>query len=307
MKKLLQSFVLLLAVSALPIAANAQGSPDVNGDGEVSVADINAIIDAILDGTVSPDADVNGDGEVTLADVNSVINTIVGGSDPTPPPGPGGFGGVNEETIALLRGCGMNLYSGDEPPVVEGVYAIEPVSFLANYGWDEFEDDDEVMTKIIINFQDQTEDAVLFGVGAYYRDKESGYEYFDTDDELAQVSLSGYGNKFTAAFCFMLDEPSGFFDFIMGTAMVISGEMTESGIRNIQFAYIVYVKDDNDNLVTVFVVYGDGDGMSYPTEWPEFSDYNLSPATGSAYLKSLMPSKMSKLVKSRMAKMNSHE
>ncbi len=304
MKKLLQSFVLLFAVLAIPMAAYAQGSPDVNGDGEVSVADINAIIDAILDGNVSSDADVNGDGEVTLADVNSVINTIVGGSDPTPPPGPGGFGGIKEETLALLRDCGMNLYSGDEPPIIEGVYAIDPVSFLANYGWDEYEDDDEIMTRIIIDFQDQTDGTALFAVGAYYRDVDSGYEYFDTDDEQAQVSITGYGNKFTAAFCYMLDEPSGFFDFIYGTGMLISGEKTEAGIRNIQFAYIIYVKDDNDNIVSIFVIYGDGDGMSYPAEWPEWSGDDWSPAAGSAILKSLMSPKMSKLFKSRMAKMN---
>lgn len=304
MKKLLQSFVLLFAVLAIPMAANAQVGSDVNGDGEVSIADINAIIDSILDGIVSPNADVNGDGEVTLADVNSVINTIVGGSDPTPPPGPGGFGGIKEETIALLRDFGMNFYSGDEPPIIEGVYAIDPVSFLANYGWDEYEDDDEIMTNIIINFQDQAGGTALFGVGATYMDKESGYEYFDTDDELAQVSISGYGNKFTAAFCFMLDEPSGFFDFIYGTAMVISGEMTGTGIRNIQFAYVIYLKDDNENIVSIFVIYGDGDGMSYPTEWPDVDDW--APAVDSETVKSLISSKIPKMVWPQILKMNRH-
>jgi hypothetical protein len=302
MKKLLQSFVLLLAVLAIPIAAHAQVSSDVNGDGEVSIADINTVLDAILSETVSLDADVNGDGEVSLADVNVVINTIVGGSDPTPPPGPGDFGGVNAATLALLRACGMNFYSGDEPPVVEGVYAIDPVSYLANYGWDEFEDSDEEMTKIIMNFEEQEGDHVLFGVGAYYRDLDSGYQYFDTDEEQTQVSISGSGNKFTAAYCYMFENPSGFFDFIMGTAMVVSGEMTETGIRNTQFAYIVYVKDADGSIVPVFVIYGDGDGMSYPTEWPDDDDW--APAVDSATVKSLMASKMPKMVWSHILKMN---
>ena len=50
---------------------------DVNGDGEVTIADINIIIDAILSGTFNNGCDVNGDGEVTIADVNMIINIIL--------------------------------------------------------------------------------------------------------------------------------------------------------------------------------------------------------------------------------------
>ena len=58
---------------------------DVNGDQEVTVADVNAVINIILGGngnTVA--ADVNGDQEVTIADVNMIINIILGGSAPHP-------------------------------------------------------------------------------------------------------------------------------------------------------------------------------------------------------------------------------
>jgi len=63
----------------------SQGTPsqhltgDVNGDGEVTIADVNAVIDLILGGQYDPDADVNGDGEVTIADVNAVIDIILKG------------------------------------------------------------------------------------------------------------------------------------------------------------------------------------------------------------------------------------
>ena len=51
---------------------------DVNCDNEVNIADVNAVIDAILDdGTYSAAADVNHDGEITIADVNSVIDLIL--------------------------------------------------------------------------------------------------------------------------------------------------------------------------------------------------------------------------------------
>ena len=52
---------------------------DVNGDGEVNIADVNAIIDMILTGTVDPAGDVNGDSEVNIADVNAVIDIILNG------------------------------------------------------------------------------------------------------------------------------------------------------------------------------------------------------------------------------------
>ena len=54
---------------------------DVNGDGEVNIADVNAVIDIILGGQADADtryrADVNGDGEVNIADINAVIDIIL--------------------------------------------------------------------------------------------------------------------------------------------------------------------------------------------------------------------------------------
>ena len=55
---------------------------DVNGDGKVDVADVNIIIDMILQLTPTTSynnrGDVNGDGKVDVADVNIVIDTILG-------------------------------------------------------------------------------------------------------------------------------------------------------------------------------------------------------------------------------------
>ena len=52
---------------------------DVNGDGEINIADVNAVINVILgDGSSNPSADVNDDGEVNIADVNVIITIILG-------------------------------------------------------------------------------------------------------------------------------------------------------------------------------------------------------------------------------------
>ena len=55
---------------------------DVNGDGEVNIADVNALIDIILGGGADAEtmarADVNEDLEVNIADINALIDIILG-------------------------------------------------------------------------------------------------------------------------------------------------------------------------------------------------------------------------------------
>lgn len=52
---------------------------DINGDGVVDIADVNAVIDMVLGlKDNAPEADVNGDGTVDVADMNAVINIILG-------------------------------------------------------------------------------------------------------------------------------------------------------------------------------------------------------------------------------------
>lgn len=59
------------------IAAEPTVTGDVNGDGVVDIADINAIINAILTSEKPNTCDVNGDGVIDIADVNTVINIIL--------------------------------------------------------------------------------------------------------------------------------------------------------------------------------------------------------------------------------------
>ena len=54
---------------------------DVNGDGEVSITDINTSIEIILgsitDRAMVERADINGDGEVSITDINALLNIIL--------------------------------------------------------------------------------------------------------------------------------------------------------------------------------------------------------------------------------------
>ena len=53
---------------------------DVNADGEVTIADFVAVLNAMAGSEVPGDADVNGDGEVTIADGVAVLNIMAGGN-----------------------------------------------------------------------------------------------------------------------------------------------------------------------------------------------------------------------------------
>ena len=57
---------------------------DVNGDGEVNIADINALVSIILGHVYDDDfmrrADVNEDGEINISDINAVLAIIMGAS-----------------------------------------------------------------------------------------------------------------------------------------------------------------------------------------------------------------------------------
>ena len=53
-------------------------SGDVNGDGTVDIADVNAVINVMLGKTTTNPCDVTGDGTVDISDVNAVINIMLG-------------------------------------------------------------------------------------------------------------------------------------------------------------------------------------------------------------------------------------
>ena len=50
---------------------------DVNGDGEVSVADVTALVDLIINQQANERSDVNGDGETSIADVTTLVGLLM--------------------------------------------------------------------------------------------------------------------------------------------------------------------------------------------------------------------------------------
>jgi hypothetical protein len=57
------------------------GNGDVNGDGLLSISDVTAFIDMLLNGqtgTANPiNADVNGDGSLSIGDITKLIDNLL--------------------------------------------------------------------------------------------------------------------------------------------------------------------------------------------------------------------------------------
>lgn len=286
MKKSLQSIVLLLAALVVPVAANAQGYGDVNGDGEVTVADINVVIDVILGRAPSSSVvDVNGDGEVTIADINAVIDVIVG--NPTPPPGPGGDIDIPEEILAKLKDSGMNIYYGDNPPMVNGTFVMEPIDsvLIGPFNiWLPYGDEEEgymvefdVIKKLIISFQNQ-EDGLISLLCVPFYDTED----YDPDEitVFEDMAIIGNGNKFTISMYFTMD-------FLFPgeeIGLVFSGEISGQNIKNLQMASVDIIPDVNGRQ-TFIAILSDHDGISYRTNWePDDDDFAPNTETPTSFI-----------------------
>jgi len=95
---------------------------DVNGDGEINIADINAVTDIILTDASEPSGDVNGDGEINIADINAIIAIILGGSAPNP---------TEIETITV-NGVSFNMVKVEGGTFMMGA-TDEQISEVAHY------------------------------------------------------------------------------------------------------------------------------------------------------------------------------
>ena len=274
MKKFLFFFVILLAVLIVPMAASAQTIyADVNGDGEVNISDVSTIIYIILGGNMTQSADVNTDGEVNISDINEVINTILGYDIPTPP-GPGGYSGdIPEDILAELSASGMNIYYGDEPPIVDGAFIMEPVEHIAASGpwntWITIEKDgiysyilyNDHYPKISILFQNQIDNRISAMIMYHTNDGDSFVW------ESPDMYIMGNDNKFTISM--YIPQSIVLSEEYLG--MVISGELVGENINNMQLALIfdhlpVPIQDVIEYKRCIDIDC-DGDRVSYNTGW----------------------------------------
>ena len=111
MKKLLLA---LLAVVACNVAANANVYGDVDCDGVVTVSDVTALYNYILnnDQTYVATVDVDGDGAITSADITEIYNILLGIISPEEPPAPVTEYTVNGVTFKMVEVEGGTFMMG---------------------------------------------------------------------------------------------------------------------------------------------------------------------------------------------------
>ena len=144
MKRLLKTFVLLLGAMLVPTTVYAQGIyGDVNGDCEVNIADVNAVVDVILGDGINPAADVNTDDEINIADVNVIINIILGGEE-GPVPEYVDLG-LPSGTLWATRNIGANSSEESGDYFAWGETEPKEEYYMSNYKWYDY--DNELYTK----------------------------------------------------------------------------------------------------------------------------------------------------------------
>ena len=72
------------AVKSVSLTGESTDPPstpgDIDGDGQVNIADVTALIDLLLSGNVGNNAaDVDGDGQVSISDVTALIDILLSG------------------------------------------------------------------------------------------------------------------------------------------------------------------------------------------------------------------------------------
>lgn len=133
----LKRIFIALVLTATAVGTNAAITGDVNGDGEVGIADVNTLIDMILTDSALPVGDVNGDGEVGIADINLVIDIILGGGQPAPYDGPVVGGDISmltkyeaHQLLAKRYGINNAHYYDKDGAVIDDV-----ITWTKQQGW----------------------------------------------------------------------------------------------------------------------------------------------------------------------------
>lgn len=155
----------------------------------------------------------------------------------------------------------MPIYTGVNPPNVEGVYFMDPCEtvYCEDAGNGGYETGQVISSAYIQfmnqNFTDNTLD---------YKDMEPGFSVKTGKGAF----ISGSGNHFTAFF----NTTGTSHDIPIKTALLVSGTKTSSGISDLYYAFVMVEKgSDPDNELMeegVFRVFKDQDGLAVNSTWP---------------------------------------
>lgn len=155
-----------------------------------------------------------------------------------------------------LKAKGLVVNEGNQPPNIEGIYLASPYRLLSPFGPDDSWQKGRVVADYKYRFYDQRGDDVKLdyksGAGS---DQASGVASF----------LAGSGDTFS-----LFGEQTGGSNGISYKEVsVVSGEITPTGIKNFQYAFVLTEKgpDPSDKLIAVGKsrIFEDGDALAAKT------------------------------------------
>ncbi len=129
MKKICFFLVALL----FTLSAGAQtNNCDVNGDGEINVVDVTAVVKVILNGGNSQiyDCDINGDNDVNVVDVTAVVKAILNGGNNSVTPTTGKA--IDLGLSVKWASCNVGA---TKPEEYGGYYAWGETEEKSDYSW----------------------------------------------------------------------------------------------------------------------------------------------------------------------------
>ena len=160
---------------------------------------------------------------------------------------------ISRDLQDSLTDHGFRIHEGLYPPTVTGRYLMSPMAL--DYASD-FAPVSYV--NLVMTFRDQTRRGLL----KYQEQQNTDVENIPVDGQSIQANVIGSGNDFTV-YCYqnVSEDINGAQIWRVKTATLVSGTMTDSGIANCQYAYIILEKEINDS--------------SYASSIPADSTYRL--------------------------------
>ena len=159
---------------------------------------------------------------------------------------------VSPERLKDLEDLGITINKGTTPPNIEGSYRVSPFKKInAN-----FDDPYNEVLDYTYTFSEQDNTALTVMVGEY--NNEDG-TVGTGSGELQGAAISGHGNLFSIFAKIHTDYPNGAKSDMIS---VISGELTDEGIKNFQYALIM---DDNYGNANDYLI-GNGQGRLWATD-----------------------------------------
>ncbi len=147
----------------------------------------------------------------------------------------------------------MPIYAGNTPPAIEGTFCMDNYTLV--FASDNFSSTNLADIYLQLSEQNTSKNTIM------YQDKQ-GYQA----SEKTEMIVMGKGNNFTV----FAVVPGSYKTTTYKLATIVSGTMTDGGIKDCYQAILMVDKNDPDDLVMAegtYRIFKDGDGLAAPASW----------------------------------------